>query len=150
MTSCSSVLKNNSNFLIASFCFLRWSNRSLYAHYSLWIVDSLIAFIVSVQFLKCFRRCSIYLICCHSFVLHLKSFILLVVKVRCSIHWESLICSSYAWLSILYEEFHWVLIFSIISHEFVFYKSLNNSRHCDDAIMTIVSNQIYIRLLLEY
>jgi len=150
MTSHSSVLKNNSNSLIASFCFSRWSNKSLYAYYSLWIVDSLITFIVSVQFLKCFRRCSMYLTCCHSFVLHLRSFILLIVKVRHSIHWESSVYSLYAWLSILYKEFHWVLTFSIIFCEFVFYKSLNNSRHCDDVIMTIVSNWIYMRLLLEY
>jgi hypothetical protein len=150
MTFYSSALKNNSNSLIASFCFSRWLNKSLYAYYSLWIVDSLIAPIVSVQFLKCFRRCSMYLTCCHSFVLHLRSFILLIVKVRHSIHWESSVYSSYTWLSILYKEFHWVLTFSIILCEFVFCKSLNNSRCCDDAIMTIVSNQIYMRLLLEY
>ena len=134
----SSLMKKRSELNSASFWLLRWSKRSLYTNQILWMINSLVAFMISVQSWKCFRRSMIYFICCHSQFLHLRIFIFFFVRLIWLTHTESSDCSFYTYFNIAYVKFHLVLTFCIISCEFECCRVLNNSRCCEETLIAIV------------
>ena len=138
----SSLMKERSELNSASFWLLRWLKRSLYINQILWMIHSLVAFMISVQSWKYFRRSMIYFTCCHFWFLHLRIFIFSFVWLIWSIHTESSDYSFHACFNIAYMKFHLVLTFCIISCEFECCRLLNNSRHCEETLIVIVIIQI--------
>ena len=134
----SSLMKERSELNSASFWLSRWSKRLLYTNQILWMIDSLVALMISVQSQKCFRRSMIYFTCCHFQFLHLRIFIFSFVRLIWSIHTESSDHSFHACFNITYMKFHLVLTFCIISCEFKCCRLLNNSRHCEETLIAIV------------